>query len=87
MTGKPGICLCVSGPGMIHGMAGIANAWANCWPMILIAGASDISQDGRGSFQESNQLSLALPYCKYAYRITDALNIPFHVEKAVRLSI
>ncbi|KRX02477.1 hypothetical protein PPERSA_10094 [Pseudocohnilembus persalinus] len=87
LTRRPGICLCVSGPGMIHGMAGVANAWSNGWPMILIAGASDISQDGKGGFQESNQLVLAQQYCKYSYRVTQVKQIPFVIEKAVRMSI
>ena len=38
-TGRPGACLTVSGPGMIHGIAGLANAQENCWPMILLGGA------------------------------------------------
>ena len=41
LTGMPGICLCVSGPGMIHGLAGVANAWSNNWPMILVCGSSN----------------------------------------------
>lgn len=50
LTGVPGLCLCVSGPGMIHGLAGIANAWSNCWPMVLVAGSSDQNLDHKGSF-------------------------------------
>lgn len=50
LSGLPGICLCVSGPGMVHGVAGLANAWANNWPMVLIAGSSPLGQDGKGSF-------------------------------------
>ena len=32
LTGRPAACLCVSGPGMIHGIAGASNAWSNAWP-------------------------------------------------------
>ena len=47
LTGRPGACLAVSGPGMVHGIAGLANAWSNCWPMILLGGANDAYQNGR----------------------------------------
>ena len=36
LTGRPGTCLTVTGPGVVHGLAGLANAQQNCWPMILI---------------------------------------------------
>jgi hypothetical protein len=41
---------------------------SNCWPMILIGGASDFPQDGSGAFQESPQVEFCRPYCKYAAR-------------------
>lgn len=66
MTGRPGCCLVVSGPGVVHALAGLANAQSNCWPMILIGGASDIPQDGTGAFQESPQIEFVRPYVKYA---------------------
>jgi len=43
--GTAGACLAVSGPGMIHAIAGLANAQANCWPMLLIGGANDSFQN------------------------------------------
>ena len=51
MTGRPGAALVVSGPGVVHGLSGLSNAKENCWPMILIGGASPVSQNGRGAFQ------------------------------------
>ena len=39
LTGRPGACLTVSGPGVVHMLAGLANAQQNCWPMIGIGGA------------------------------------------------
>ena len=39
LTGRPGSCIVVTGPGVIHGLAGLANAQQNCWPMLLIGGA------------------------------------------------
>jgi len=87
LTQKPGICLAVSGPGMIHCIAGLANAWSNCWPMILIAGANDTDQNGMGAFQEAPQIESARPYVKYAARVHSADRIPFFIEQAYRASI
>ncbi len=87
LTGRPGCCLAVSGPGMIHGIAGLANAWANRWPMILIGGASDTFQDGRGAFQETPQIEAARPFVKYAARPDSLERVPFFIEQAVRTSI
>ncbi len=87
LTGRPGACLTVSGPGVIHALAGLANAEQNCWPMILIGGASPVYQNGMGAFQEENQVQLAAPYCKFAHAVEHARRIPFYVEKAVRTSI
>jgi len=87
LTGRPGACLTVSGPGMIHGIAGLANAQENCWPMILIGGASNSYQEGRGAFQEAPQVELARIYSKYAARPDQTSRIPFYCEQAVRTSI
>jgi 2-hydroxyacyl-CoA lyase 1 len=87
MTGRPGACLTVSGPGVIHAFAGLANAQQNFWPMILIGGASAVSQNGMGAFQEERQVALAAPYCKYAHAVETAARLPFYVEQAIRFSI
>src|SRR6476659_4764040 len=50
LTGRPGACLTVTGPGVVHGLAGLADAQQNCWPMILIGGASETYRRGMGAF-------------------------------------
>ncbi len=87
LTGRPGACLAVSGPGMVHGIAGLANAWSNCWPMILLGGANDTYQNGQGAFQEAPQLESARPWVKYAARPDRIERLPFYIEQAVRTSI
>ncbi len=87
MTGRPGACLAVSGPGMIHAIAGLANAWSNAWPMILLGGANDSYQNGMGAFQETPQLEAARPFCKYAARPDSIKRLPYYIEQAVRTSI
>ena len=87
LTGRPGACLVVSGPGVVHGLAGLANAQQNCWPMILIGGASATYQNGMGAFQEERQVQIASPFCKFAHAVEHMHRIPFYVEMAVRYSI
>ncbi len=87
LTGRPQACLTVSGPGVIHAFAGLANAKQNCWPMILIGGASPVYQNGMGGFQEERQVELAAPYCKYAHGIEHVPRIPYYVNQAIRHSL
>jgi 2-hydroxyacyl-CoA lyase 1 len=87
LTGRPGAALVVSGPGVVHGLAGLANAQQNCWPMVLIGGASPTYQNGMGAFQEERQVQIAAPFCKFAHAIEHVHRIPFYVEMAVRNSI
>jgi 2-hydroxyacyl-CoA lyase 1 len=86
LTGRPGSCIVVTGPGVIHGLSGLANAQQNCWPMILIGGASETYRNGMGSFQEERQVLAATPVSKWAHGIESVNRIPFYVEMAVRQS-
>src|SRR6201998_2356167 len=87
LTGRPGSCIVVTGPGVIHGLAGLANAQQNCWPMLLIGGASETYRNGMGAFQEERQILAATPVSKWAHAIEHVHRIPFYVEMAVRQSI
>src|SRR5215813_6784385 len=84
LTGRPGACLTVTGPGVVHGLAGLANAQQNCWPMILIGGASETYRGGMGAFQEERQVLIASPFCKFAHGIESVHRIPYYVEMATR---
>lgn len=87
LTGRPGACLVVSGPGMTNAISGLANAWSNCWPMILLGGSSDTSQAGMGAFQEAPQVEAARPFVKYAAKVDKIERIPYYIEQAVRISM
>lgn len=87
MTGRPGVCVCVSGPGLVHAIAGMANAQANCWPLLVLAGASDTYQEATGAFQETPQVEIVRPFVKYSARPSSVERIPYYVEKAVRHTI
>lgn len=87
LTGRPAVCLTVSGPGLINALSGMANAKENSWPLIIIAGASDTDQDGMNAFQEWPQVESCRLYAKFTARPDSVERIPFFVEKAVRTSI
>ena len=87
MTGRPGACIVVTGPGVVHGLAGLANAQQNCWPMILIGGASQTYRGGMGAFQEERQVLITSPFCKFSHAVDSVERIPYYVEMATRHSI
>ncbi|CAN7939625.1 unnamed protein product, partial [Ixodes hexagonus] len=95
LTRRPGVCLVVSGPGVIHALAGLANAQVNGWqmqhlscrPLLLVGGSCDQDVEGLGAFQEFLQVEACRNYTKYACRPSSIQLIPMHVEKAIRASI
>uniref|UniRef100_A0A8C5MYP9 2-hydroxyacyl-CoA lyase n=1 Tax=Leptobrachium leishanense TaxID=445787 RepID=A0A8C5MYP9_9ANUR len=55
LTGRPAVCLVVSGPGLTNALSGMANSNMNCWPLIVLGGSSDTDQETMGAFQEFPQ--------------------------------
>lgn len=86
LTGRPGVCLVVSGPGLIHALGGMANANVNCWPLVVIGGSSERNQEAMGAFQEFPQVEACRLYTKFSARPSSIQHIPFVIEKAVRSS-
>ncbi|XP_072572090.1 2-hydroxyacyl-CoA lyase 1 isoform X2 [Paramormyrops kingsleyae] len=87
LTGRPAVCLVVSGPGLIHALGGMANANINCWPLLVIGGSSDQNKETMGAFQEFPQVEACRLYSKFAARPSSLGAIPSVMEKAVRSSI
>jgi len=89
LTGKPGICLTVSAPGFLNGLTALANATTNCFPMILISGSSEreIVDLQQGDYEEMDQLAIAKPLCKAAYRVLHAEDIGIGVARAIRAAV
>src|SRR6476660_7938046 len=52
LTGRPGACVTVTGPGVVHGLAGLANAQQFCWPLIMNTATTETYRGGMGAFQE-----------------------------------
>ncbi|KAF2471923.1 uncharacterized protein BDR25DRAFT_366664 [Lindgomyces ingoldianus] len=68
LTGRPGVCLVVGGPGVLHAMAGIGNSSINAFPMLLLAGSCETHLVTKGAFQELDAISLLTPHVKVANR-------------------
>ncbi|MBM7067407.1 oxalyl-CoA decarboxylase [Actibacterium sp. 188UL27-1] len=89
LTKRPGVCLTVSAPGFLNGLTALANANTNCFPMILISGSSEreIVDLQQGDYEEMDQLAIAKPLCKAAYRVLRAQDIGIAVARAIRAAV
>jgi oxalyl-CoA decarboxylase len=89
ITQKPGICLTVSAPGFLNGLTALSNATTNCFPMILISGSSEreVVDLQQGDYEEMDQLAIAKPLCKAAFRVLHAEDIGVGVARAIRSAV
>ncbi len=89
LTKQPGICLTVSAPGFLNGLTALANATTNCFPMILISGSSEreIVDLQQGDYEEMDQLAIAKPLCKAAFRVLHAADIGIGLARAIRAAV
>src|SRR5258705_10632906 len=89
MTQKPGICLTVSAPGFLNGLTALAHATTNCFPMILSSGSSEreIVDLQQGDYEEMDQLAVAKPLAKAAFRVLHAEDIGVGIARAIRAAV
>ncbi|WP_433611156.1 oxalyl-CoA decarboxylase [Prescottella agglutinans] len=89
LTERPGICLTASAPGFLNGLVALANATADCFPMIQISGSSDRSAVdlGQGGYEELDQLAAARPFAKTAFRVDSPELIGVGVSRAIRAAV
>src|SRR5512138_1965947 len=89
LTKKPGSCLTVSAPGFLNGLTALAHATTNCFPMILISGSSEreIVDLQQGDYEEMDQLAIAKPLCKAAFRILHVQDIGIGLARAIRAAV
>ena len=83
---RPGVCFAASGPGVTNLVTGIGNAHLDGAPVVALGGASAMSQDGMGAFQEMDQTSIFRPITKWAERVKDTRRIPEYINKAFRMA-
>src|SRR6266404_5149527 len=89
LTKNPGVCLTVSAPGFLNGLTALANATTNCFPMILISGSSEreIVDLQQGDYEEMDQLAIARPHAKAAFRVLHAEDIGVGMARAIRAAL
>ena len=89
LTKKPGVCLTVSAPGFLNGLTALAHATTNCFPMILVSGSSEreIVDLQQGDYEEMDQLAIAKPLCKAAFRVLHDQDIGIGFARAIRAAV
>ncbi|KFM25904.1 Putative peroxisomal-coenzyme A synthetase [Auxenochlorella protothecoides] len=87
LSGIPGVLLTVSGPGVIHALAGLSHAQVNTWPLVLLSGSCETGEVGKGSFQELDQVAAVRPYTKFAGQARAVGEIPAVLEAAFKAAV
>ncbi|MCC6538699.1 MAG: thiamine pyrophosphate-binding protein [Bryobacterales bacterium] len=72
LTREPGVCAVSSGVAVANAFAGVANAWFDSAPMLLLSGAADADRLGRGCFQDMDAAAWAAPVTRFSRRIESA---------------
>ena len=81
-TGRPGVVLVTSGPGATNAVTGIATAFMDSIPMIVISGQVDSSLIGSDGFQETDMVGISRPIVKHSFMVQNPEDIPTVVKKA-----
>jgi acetolactate synthase-1/2/3 large subunit len=86
VTGKVGVCLATSGPGATNLVTGIANAYMDSIPLVVLTGQVVTGLLGTDSFQEADITGITTPITKHSYLVKDAREIPRIVKEAFYLA-
>jgi acetolactate synthase-1/2/3 large subunit len=86
-TGKIGVCFATSGPGATNTVTGIATAYMDSVPMIVITGQVPLSLIGKDAFQEVDITGITIPITKHNYFISDIKDIAPTIRKAFQIAI
>jgi acetolactate synthase I/II/III large subunit len=86
-TGKIGVCFATSGPGATNTVTGIATAYMDSVPMIVITGQVPLSLIGKDAFQEVDITGITIPITKHNYFISDVKDIAPTIRKAFQIAI
>ena len=81
-TGKPGVVLVTSGPGATNAVTGIATAYMDSTPMVVISGQVPSEVIGTDAFQETDMVGVSRPVVKHSYLVRSAAEIPQTVKEA-----
>lgn len=81
-TGKPGVALVTSGPGATNAITGLATAYMDSIPLIIISGQVQSHLIGTDSFQETDMIGITRPIVKHSFMVQDAEDIPRIIQEA-----
>ncbi|NLD17496.1 MAG: biosynthetic-type acetolactate synthase large subunit [Tissierellia bacterium] len=82
VTGKPGVMIVTSGPGLTNAVTGLANAYLDSIPMVVISGQVGKGLLGKSSFQEVDTVGITMPICKHNYLVTESDEIGEAIAEA-----
>ncbi|HCB42172.1 acetolactate synthase 3 large subunit [Halopseudomonas pachastrellae] len=85
-TGKPGVVLVTSGPGATNTVTGIATAYMDSIPMVVISGQVVSNMVGSDAFQETDMVGVSRPIVKHSFMVKDPRDIPEVIKKAFYLA-
>ena len=85
-TGKPGVVLVTSGPGATNAITGIATAYMDSIPLVVISGQVESRMIGSDGFQETDMVGISRPVVKHSFMVQHAAAIPRIVKKAFHIA-
>ncbi len=86
-SGNTGVCLVTAGPGFTNALTGIANAYLDNAPMVVLCGRHPLRDDLKGALQEINQMDMVKPVTKWAATCYDTKRIPEYLDMAFRHAV
>ena len=85
-TGKPGVVMLTSGPGATNAITGIATAFMDSIPMVVISGQVQSHLIGTDAFQETDMIGISRPIVKHSFTVDHQKNIPNIVKEAFHIA-
>lgn len=86
VTGKPGVAIVTSGPGATNTITGIANAYYDGYPLVVLTGQVAVSQIGNDAFQEADIVGITRSCCKHNYLVKDIKKLPQIIKHAFHIA-
>ena len=86
MTGRIGVAMVTAGAGLCNAIAPLFTATQSQTPVLLLSGDSEADLDGKGSFQEMDQVKITCALTKYSERINETKNLIPNVLKAIKVA-
>jgi acetolactate synthase-1/2/3 large subunit len=85
-TGKVGVALVTSGPGVTNAVTGIATAYTDSIPMVIISGNVPTYAIGEDAFQEADTVGITRPVVKHNFLVKDVKDLPLVLKKAFHIA-